>query len=176
MNRNFLILTLFLVFPLITLAQKGNNLIQVGGQAAIPTSDLSDIVNTGFGGTVKGMYGFSAKPQFFTLEAGYNRFGVKNLPSGASAHYSALPIYAGYRANLGGIILESQVGASFNRIAGSGSGGTASANQTAFGWALGAGYAYKAIELGVRYQSSEADNDELVIRFIGIHLGYNFSL
>lgn len=164
------------VFPLCSLAQQGTNQIQIAGQASIPTGDLADIVKTGFGGSVKGMYGITRKPQSLTFEAGYNRFSVKDLPSSASAHYSAIPLYAGYRANLGGIILESQAGVSFNRIAGSGPAGNASDTQTAFGWALSAGYVFRSVELGVKYQSSEADNDTFAIRFVGIRLGYNFGL
>ncbi|TDQ11251.1 porin family protein [Pedobacter metabolipauper] len=176
MKQILVILTLFLIFPLVTLAQKGSNFLQLSGQAAIPTSDLSDVVKTGFGGALKGMYGFSSKPQYLTIEAGYNRFAVKGLSSSTSAHYSALPVYAGYRANLSGVILETQAGVSFNRIAGSGLGGSASANQTAFGWALTAGYIFKDLELDVRYQSSEGDDDTYIIRFVGIRLGYNFAL
>ncbi|NRF37467.1 outer membrane beta-barrel protein [Pedobacter foliorum] len=176
MNRIFFALVFLFIFPLVSMAQKGSNFLQVSGQAAIPTGAISDVVKTGFGGAVKGIYGFSRNPQYLTLEAGYNRFAAKNMPAGASAHYSALPIYLGYRANLSGVVLESQGGVSFNRIAGSGPGGSASANQTAFGWAISAGYTFKDLELAVRYQSSEGNNDVQIIRFIGIRLGYNFGL
>jgi opacity protein-like surface antigen len=164
------------IFPFITFAQKGSHYLQVSGQAAIPTGRLADIVKTGFGASAKGMYGIGKLPQHLTLEAGYNRFAVKDLPSDASAHYSAIPVYLGYRANLSGVLLESQAGLSFNRIAGSGPGGTASASQTAFGWSLGAGYVFNSVELGVRYQSSEKGDDVQKVRFIGIRLGYNFGL
>lgn len=176
MKQIILTFAIFAILPFAAFSQKGKNAIQVSGQAAIPTGDFSDVVNTGFGGSVKGIYGISNKPQFLTVEAGYNRFGVKNLPSGASANYSAIPVYGGYRANLSGVILESQAGVSFNRVAASGSGSSASANQTAFGWALSAGYQYKDIELSVRYQSSEGSDDTQPIRFVGIRLGYNFGL
>ncbi|WP_316814433.1 outer membrane beta-barrel protein, partial [Pedobacter heparinus] len=143
---------------------------------AIPTGRLADIVKTGFGGSAKGMYGIGKLPQYLTIEAGYNRFAVKDLPSDASAHYSAVPVYLGYRANLSGVLLESQAGLSFNRIAGSGPGGTASAKQTAFAWSLGAGYVYKSVEIGIRYQSSEKGDDAQAVRFVGVRLGYNFGL
>jgi len=176
MNRNFFALVCLIIFPLVTMAQKGSNFVQVAGQLAIPTGNLSDIVKTGFGGSVKGIYGFSAKPQSVTLEAGYNRFGVKDLPAVASGHYSALPVYAGYRANLSGVVLETQAGVSFNRVAVSAPGISGSDTQTAFGWALSAGYEFKNAELGVRYQSSEGSKDTTVIRFLGIRLAYNFAL
>jgi len=176
MKRIIIILAIMTSVPFCVFSQKGIKYIQVSGQAAIPVSDLTDIVKTGFGFAGKGIYGFSLKPQAFTLEGGYNRFAVKDLPSDASAHYSAIPVYAGYRANLSNVVLESQAGVSFNRIAGSSQAGSASANQTAFGWALSAAYLYKSFELGIRYQSSEGSKDVSVIRFLGVRLGYNISL
>jgi hypothetical protein len=176
MNKKILLILTFLVCSFYANAQKGMNGIQIAGQASIPTGRLSDVVNTGFGASAKGMYGFSKIAQFVTLEAGYNRFSVKNLPSSVSANYSAIPVYTGYRANLGGIVLEGQAGVSFNHVEGSGPSGTVSSNQTAFGWAISAGYAYRNIELDLKYQNSESDNDTYVIRFVGIRLGYNFGL
>lgn len=143
---------------------------------AIPTGNLSDILNIGYGGSVKGIIGFSRQPQYVTLEAGYNRFGVKDLPSGSSGNFSSIPVYAGYRAKLGGLIFDAQTGAAFNRIAASGPGGNASDTETAFAWAIGASYDYKNVELGLRFQSSESGKDTFVLRFIGVRLGYNFSL
>ncbi len=176
MNYKKILLITFLLIPFFSLAQKNKNYLKVAGQVAIPTGNLSDIVNIGVGGSVKGIFGFSKLPQYFTVEAGYNRFGVKNLSAGSTGNYSAIPVYAGYRARMGSIIFDAQAGASFNRIAGSGPGGAASDTQTAFGWAFGASYEYKQVELGLRFQSSEASNDVFVIRFVGARIGYNFSL
>ena len=176
MNYKKLLLIALLMSPFFGFAQKNTNYLRVAGQLAIPTGGLSEIVGTGFGGSVKGIFGFSRTPQYFTVEGGYNRFEVKDLPAGASGNYSAIPIYAGYRAKLGGIIFDAQAGASFNKIAAAGIGGSASDTQTAFAWAVGASYEYKQVELGLRFQSSEASNDAFIIRFVGVRLGYNFSL
>ena len=59
------------------------------------------------------MLGFSKTPQQVTLETGYNRFGIKNLPSGVNGNYSAIPLYLGYRARLGWLIVEGNGGLSF---------------------------------------------------------------
>ena len=175
-----LILIAAIVFPLFALGQKNTNYLKVAGQVAIPLGNLSDIVNTGFGGSVKGIFGFSKLPQYFTVEAGYNRFGIKNAPIGSSSsfsgNYAAIPIYGGYRARMDKLVFDAQAGVSFNRIAASSNGGSASDSQTAFGWAFGASYDFKGAEIGLRYQSSEASNDTFIIRFLGIRLGYNFSL
>lgn len=173
--KNLLLLVLF-ASPLFGFAQKNKNFLKVSGQIAIPTGNLSDILNIGYGGAVKGIFGFSKQPQYFTAEAGYNRFGVKDLPSGSSGNFSSIPLYVGYRAKLGGLIFDAQTGASFNRIAASGPGVTASDTETAFAWAVGASYEYKKVELGLRFQSAEGSKDTFTLRFIGVRLGYNFPL
>ncbi|QPH41654.1 outer membrane beta-barrel protein [Pedobacter endophyticus] len=176
MIKKKFLLAILAAFPIIALAQKNTNYLKVSAQAAIPTGNLADVVHVGNGIAVQGAFGFSKLPQYLTLEAGYNRFKVKNLPSGASGHYSALPIYAGYRARLDQFVFDAQAGVSFNHIDASSSNVNAHANQTAFGWAFGASYLIKGIELGLRYQSSEGSRDVSVIRFLGIRAGYNISL
>ena len=178
MNSKYFILVLmaFLLGSYAASAQKGNNLLQLSGTVAIPTGELSNVVDVGYGGAIKGLYGVGQQAQQITLEAGYNRFSVKNLPSSVQANYSTVPIYLGYRAKLGRIIIEGQSGLAFNHIEASGPSGTVGSNQTAFGWALAAGYAFRAVELDLRYQNSESGSDTYVIRFVGIRLAYNFSL
>lgn len=39
----------------------------------------------GYGGAIKGLYGVGENPQHITLETGYNKFSVKNLPSSLKA-------------------------------------------------------------------------------------------
>jgi hypothetical protein len=160
-------------------AQKGVNGIQIGARAAIPTEKLDKVANIGYGGTIKGMYGIGSKssPHQITLEAGYNRFGLKDLPAGASGYYSAIPLYTGYRYLFGKVIIDTQAGISINRAAGeSVAGKKASDGETAFGWAVGAGYMIKQIELGVKYQSSHSDDDIYSIKFFALRVGYNFAL
>jgi len=176
MNRNFLTLVFLIIFPFVTMAQKGSNFLQVGGQAAVPVGNFSDVAKSGFGGSVKGIYGLSAKPQSVTLEAGYNRFALKDLPGVPSGYYSILPVYAGYRANLSGFILELQAGVSFNRGALSAPGLPDRDTQTVFGWAHSVGYAFKNIELSIRYQHAETSKDYNAIRFISFRLANNFGL
>lgn len=175
MNKHLFIL-IFLCSSSTAFAQKGTNVLQASGTVAIPTGKLSEVVKVGYGGALKGMYGLGKADQQITLEAGYNRFSAKNLPATVSATYSTVPIYLGYRAKLGSIIIEGQSGLALNRVEGSGPAGKVSENQTAFGWALGAGYVYRSLELDVRYQNSEAGSDTYVIRFVGIRLAYNFAL
>ncbi len=139
--------------------------------------DLADVSKMGYGGAVKGMYGFGIREQHVTLEAGYNYFPVKNLPDGVSANYSAIPIYTGYRYSFSNFHFESQAGISINKVTGKVNGqGSKSETSTNFAWGLGASYSYNNIELGIRYQSSETKKEKENISFVGIRLGYNFSL
>lgn len=160
-------------------AQKGTNGIQVGARLALPTEKLNQIANPGIGGAIKGFYGVGGKssPHQVTLEAGYNRFGLKDLPSAATGAYTAIPLYTGYRYMFGKVVLDTQVGFSINRISGeSASGVEASGGETAFGWAAGAGYIIKQVELGVKYHSSHVSDDVYTIKFFGIRAAYNFAL
>jgi len=176
MKKKFLLLIIAFFGVSVTVnAQKGNNAIQVSGQLALPVSSLSDIAKTGFGGAVKGIYGFSENNQQFTLEAGYNRFSVKELPMEIDANYSVISILPGYRHTFGNFVLEPQVGFASNRVGVSYEGESATETKTSFAWAAGVSYLFNKVELGIKYQTSElSDSDN--ISFIGIRLGYNFSL
>lgn len=174
---------LFLSFLVATFstvqAQKGTNGLQIGARAAMPTEKLNKIANTGFGASIKGFYGIgsTSSPHQLTLEAGYNRFSLKDLPAGASGNYAAIPIYTGYRYMFGKVIIDTQAGISINRIAGTSSAGTtASSSQTGFGWAAGAGYLINKVEVGVKYHSSHVKDDIYDIKFFALRLGYNFAL
>lgn len=179
MIKKILLLTVSVFTFSLANAQKGTNGIQVGARVAVPTEKLSKVANTGVGGTVKGYYGIGSKstPHQVTLEAGYNRFGLKDLPSGVSGYYSAIPLYTGYRYLFGKVILDTQVGFSINRAGGKNVAGEKfSDGETAFGWAIGAGYLIKQIELGVKYQSSHGDDAIYSLKFVGLRVGYNFAL
>ncbi|MBD1362640.1 outer membrane beta-barrel protein [Mucilaginibacter sp. ZT4R22] len=157
-------------------AQKGNNQLQLGGQAAFPVSELGDVTKTGFGFSGKGMYGIGTSSQQVTFEAGFNRFTVKNLPSGVDGHYSAIPIYTGYRYLIGGLSLEPQAGISINRVVGSAGNQTVSSSEANFGWATSIGYEFNNIELSVRYQSSDVKDSDVDLTFVGVRLACNFGL
>lgn len=176
MKKVLFSLALFLGLAIGANAQKGNNIIQLSGQVNFPTSDLADVVKTGFGFAAKGMYGFSLRKQQVTLEAGYNRFQVDVAPGGIDANYSAIPIYTGYRYSFGGFHLEPQAGLSINRIAASSGSRTVYSSQTNFAWATSVGYSFKFMELDVRYQSSELKDSKEDLTFIGVRLAYNFAL
>lgn len=176
MNKILLTSAVILGLAFSAKAQQGNNKLQISGQAAIPTFDLSDIANVGFGFAAKGMYGFGSAPQHATLELGYNRFGLKDMISEIDASFSTVPIYAGYRYTLGKFNLEPQIGISINKIGVSAGNQTVSESNTSFGWAAGVSYNISKVELGLKYQSAEIKDSDSSTSFLGIRLAYNFSL
>ena len=62
-------------------AQVSSNPFQIGGAAGIafPTSDLSDISNTGYNVTLAVGYKPMLTPVGVRVEAAYNQFGLKNI-------------------------------------------------------------------------------------------------
>ena len=107
----------------------------VAAGAAIPVSDLSDVANTGFNGTV--MLGFTPTliPLGVRIDGAYNQFSVKSALGGGNLHV----------ASVTGNLVYRMPGATFSpyAIGGAGwynagaSGGGSSSND--FGWNIGGG-------------------------------------
>ncbi|MET0464256.1 MAG: hypothetical protein ABW007_13920 [Chitinophagaceae bacterium] len=173
-------LTTFLLFCLLTtqsFAQKGNNQLQVSGHVGFPVFDMADGAKTGYGGAVRGFFGVGDRPQQISLTIGYSRFPVKDLPAGAEANLSTLPVFLGYRYLWGGFFVETHAGVGFNNVHVKASNGNSTdLSKTSFSWALRTGYQISNVELSVAYQNTGLDDANEDISFIGLHLGYNFRL
>lgn len=102
-----LTLTLLLIFFIICLVYGANRSI----------SSLLTVNIIGYGGSIKGHYGFITGNQQATIEVDYHRFPIK-YPD-LRLQYSALPLYVGYRYIYNRLVLEPQLGLSVNRIDGS---------------------------------------------------------
>lgn len=59
-NLSF-IASLLVLYGTQTIAQSGLKQLQISGQASRPTSSLLTVTNFGYGGSIKGIYGFSEK-------------------------------------------------------------------------------------------------------------------
>lgn len=154
-------------------AQKGNNAISIGFDVSNYTGDYNDAYKTGFGGSVKGLYGIGSAGQI-TLTSGYTFFKGKDMPEDYDATASIIPILAGYRHNLKGFYIEPQVGYGIYGMKMESPDGDFDDSEGAFTWAAGLGYTYKGFDLGARYQSAHKDGNSS--GFIGVRLGYNISL
>jgi len=175
MRKVFLVLAS--VFALgVANAQSGKNQFGIGLEIGLPMGDFGDAFKTGFGGTVKYLHGVGSAGQV-SLTSGYQKFGAKDLPSETSASASIIPILLGYRHNFSGLYLEPQLGYGIYgyKYDFGGTIGSGSDSEGAFTWAIGAGYAMEqGLDLGVRYQSASKDGS--TTSFIGLRVGYNFSL
>lgn len=175
--KSSLLVFLFVVISSCVFAQKGVIQIQVSGQVSRPTSSLLTVTNYGYGGSLKGIYGFSEASQQATLEVGYNYFPLKHIPEGVTIYYSALPTYLGYRYIINKkFILEPQAGLSVNRIAGRNSTISTSKTYYNFAYAVGAGYTIKGFEFGLRLQISEIPDKDEDLNFLGGRIAYNINL
>lgn len=178
MKRVYLAILGTVLFAASGFAQKGNNAISVGAEAALPVGTLSDATSFGIGGSVKGLYGIGSAGQI-TLTSGYSTFSakkeLKELLGASKITQGVIPILAGYRHNFNGFFAEPQIG--YGVYTGKIKGGMFESNSSegAFTWAIGAGYVFnKKVEAGVRYQSGSSDGESS--GFIGLRVGYNFSL
>ena len=170
------LIAVLVIFTFTASAQKGNNIFQPSVQLNIPTGDLADVAKTGYGVALKAMFGIGEATQFFTLEGGFNHFGVKDkfLTPGVDAEYRSIPFYAGYRYMVKQFSFETQAGVAVNTIYASNSFALASQTKTYFAWAAGLGYEIKQFEIFFRYQHSDVKDTSSNITFAALSLGYNF--
>lgn len=173
-SQFYLLLTILVAYTFTASAQKGNNQLQVAAQLAVPTGELGDLANVGYGASAKGLFGFSDIPQHMTFEVGYNYFAVKDkyLQPTVDAQYRSIPIYIGYRYMFGNFFAESQAGVAINTVYASNQFHLASDTKAYFGWAASIGYALKNFDFSIRYNSSDVKNESSDITFAGFRVGY----
>jgi len=177
MKKVFLAIFGIVAFGAASLAQKGNNQITPALELALPTGDAGDASSLGLGVTVKGLYGVGNAGQL-TLTTGYLAAGtkkeLKDLLGADKITSNMIPILAGYRHHFKGFYAEPQVGYGIYGAKIKGGEFESSESEGAFTWAAGIGYIYNNFEVGARYQSMHRDGESS--GFVGIRLGYNFSL
>lgn len=154
-------------------AQKGTTKIGVGADLGIPVGDFGEGTKTGFGGYAKGLFGIGEAGQI-TFTTGYSSFKAKGSTDEGKATLGIIPLLAGYRHNFSGFYAEPQVGYSILSAKVKAEGLSVSSSEGAFAWAVGFGYVVSDFDFGARYQSATKDGGSL--SFVGIHVGYNFSL
>jgi hypothetical protein len=159
------------VAMLFSQAQKGTNYIGIAAEVGLPTGDFGEIVNVGYGGSLKALLGVTQAGQV-SFTTGYTSFGLKGIAgSGYKAHYSIAPLLFGYRHNFSGFFIEPQLGMAVYALRASGGGMSASDSKAAFTWAFGLGYVVNAVEFGARYQSGKINDADSPFSLVGIHVG-----
>lgn len=173
MKKLFLSTSLLFMTILFTYAQKAPAQLGVAAELGFPAGDFSDGFKTGFGGSLKGLFGVSKEGQL-SFTTGYTRYAYKDNEPGYKGSINIIPFLAGYRQNFNGFYLEPQLGYGSYTARVNADGTKLSDTKGAFTYAAGLGYASKGFDIGARYQSAKVEGDN--ISLIGVHVGYNFSL
>jgi hypothetical protein len=146
----------------------GRPSLSLGAEVGIPVGDLNKSQNTGFGGSLKGIF-----PLFeggaLTLSAGYIGFSKDERSIAPALNF--IPLKAGLRYNLspGGVYLEPQLGYTSTSAKNSNI-----PNSGGFTYAAALGTMVQALDLSVRYEGVSRNGTTLP--FIGVRGAYNFKL
>lgn len=173
MKKLLFSLAFIIVASIAANAQSGTIKIGIGAEAGIPVGDAKDALKTGFGGSAKALFGIGNAGQV-TFTTGYSAFKGKNLEEGYKATLSVIPLLAGYRQNFSGFYVEPQAGVGIIGEKDEYGGQSETGSTTKFTWAVGAGYVISNVDIGVRYQRSEADGGNFSL--VGIKVAYNIPI
>ncbi|AGA76738.1 porin family protein [Echinicola vietnamensis] len=178
--KKLMIICVFLsAFTFNANAQKGDLGLNTAAMAGLPTGDFGDAYGMGWGVSLKGLYRLNSVGQV-TLSTGYSQFGLKDTyDENLKGSLGIIPVFAGYRHQLGELYLEPQLGLSVNRSnlkADFGDAGnlSGSASDTSFGYAASIGYLLGDVDLSLSYQGFSLSSQGL--GFIGFRVGYQFKL
>lgn len=143
--------------------------------AALPMSDLSDNVNTGFNGTATIGFQPSLIPLGVRIDGAYNQFGAKG--GGANAHFTSVTGNLVYKMPSTGVSPYLIGGAGWYNSAVTVTGfGTLSEND--FGWNAGAGISMPLSGfdtfLEARYNQVQVGGGSPSLKFIPITFGVMF--
>lgn len=152
-------------------AQQGKNQIGIAAEAGLPIGDFGDGFKTGIGGALKGLFGIGQSGQI-TFTTGYMSFKQKDFDNNSA---TIIPLLAGYRHNFtGGVYVEPQLGYGIYGSKVEILGEDRTDSEGAFTYAIGVGFAASGFDAGVRYQGASKDGSNT--SFIGVRVGYNFTL
>jgi len=107
----------------------------VAAGAAIPISDLADVANTGFNGTVTVGFSPAMIPLGVRIDGAYNQFGGKTIVGGGNIHFTSVTGNLVYKMPGATFSPYAIGGAGLYNVGGSGGGGS----DNEFGWNIGGG-------------------------------------
>jgi len=153
---------------------KGGNQLNLEAEATVPIYQT----DRDAGGFIKGMYGVARSAQL-TLMTGVSGFRSKKTIEQITTNTRLIPVLAGYKQNFHKFYIEPQAG--YGELGGKiNSGGDyARPSVAAFFWAIGAGYDYNKINIGLRFQQAHGAESASAgiwhskdFHYTAIHLGY----
>ena len=174
MKKQLLIISFLFLFVGFATAQKGNILISLGADVALPLGDFGDYSNIGIGGTAKGHYGISDAGDI-TFTTGYISFGSKGSNEFMSIKTAIIPFMPGYRHTFDGFYVEPQIGlvsyktkVKSDILDGFGM-GSASGSSSHFSFAAGVGKMFGNLDVSARFQMISSGGSA---NFIAARVGY----
>jgi Outer membrane protein beta-barrel domain len=157
-----------------SLAQKGNTLIGIGGEVALPTGEFGTYFKTGIGISTKALFGVG-KAGHITFTGGFSTFKEIGSEVDWSGRMRIMPLLAGYRHNFNQFFIEPQAGIGFYNYKLTEGDEWTTYPQALFTWAASAGYIFnKQIEVSARYQNGSSNSYSAGL--LAVRVGYNFSL
>ena len=166
-------------------AQRKSNQFGIIAEAAFPKNG-----NMGFGGFIKGAYGISKSGQV-TLQAGVSGFKIEPrlvfentiFIGSQKTQVRLIPVLVGYKHYFNHFYIEPQTG--YGELGGKIDEGVDWIRPSvgAFYWAAGAGFQFKKVDFGVRYQSTHVAREfnagiwgNEPVSLVGVHFSYFFTL
>jgi hypothetical protein len=146
MSKPFFLLFVVVSFSAVTNAQKGNNNLNIRGEATFPIFQNE----TGFGFYLKGLYGMGKSAQL-TLSAGVSKFNSKNSVETGKTTTRLVPFLFGYKQNIQRFFIEPRIG--IGELGGKQSinGDYARQSVAAMFGGIDAGYKINRLNLGINF-------------------------
>ena len=139
--------------------------------AAIPSSDLSDISNTGYNGTITVGFNPAMVPFGIRVDGAYNQFSVKDILGSGNIHFTSVTGNLVYKIPGATVSPYGIGGAGWYQV-----GGTGISSESHFGWNIGGGISMPLSGFDVfiegRYNQVQGNNGSL--KFIPVTFGVMF--
>mgnify|MGYP003411599368 CR=1 FL=1 len=163
---------LLILFTAAANAQEVKNQFAFGPEIAFPTGYFGRSYSVGVGSNLRLLLAVNKTGQV-GITSGYTSFSAKGSTDQIGAKYAVIPVLLGYRHFVNTTFcLEPQAGIGFYNLRVRYLGIKESNTETAFTWAMGAGFYANGFELGVRFQSglTEAVKANQVVLRLNYHL------
>jgi len=145
--------------------------------AALPTSDLSDIVSTGYNGTVTLGFNPALIPLGVRVDGAYNQFAIKDAFGDGNVHFASVTGNLVYQIPGQTVTPYAIGGAGWYRAAVNVT-GFGSGSEDHFGWNLGGGIKLPLSGfdtfIEARYNQVQMSNGDPSLKFIPITFGIMF--
>ena len=140
--------------------------------AAIPTSDLSDVVSTGFNGTATVGFSPAMIPLGIRIDGAYNQFSVKSIFGGGNIHYTSVTGNLVYKIPGATITPYGIGGAGWYNAGASGGGGSSDH----IGWNIGGGILMplSGFDTFIEARYNYVKDDVVAAKFVPITFGVMF--